>query len=153
MGNVTQSDSNNLNYFDKKNRVDSPDEINDLTIISATGDKIVKKHCENCQETITGTKKVVLDKFSQHIRIKHLNGLNVEIKPTSEKKSDDSEEKSMSKKCEICKQMISINDGMENYGEHIRSCQIYAVFFKKTSNGFECRHCSEKQSKREKIYD
>ena len=59
----------------------------DITIISDSNDQILTKNCRNCQESFTGTKKKVQDELYEHIKSKHLNGLNVQIVSTP-KKSD-----------------------------------------------------------------
>ena len=60
----------------------------DVTIISDSNDQILTKNCRNCQESFTGTKKKVQDELYEHIKSKHLNGLNVQIVATPKKSND-----------------------------------------------------------------
>ena len=60
----------------------------DVTIISDSNDQILTKNCRNCQESFTGTKKKVQDELYEHIKSKHLNGLNVQIVSTPKKSND-----------------------------------------------------------------
>ena len=113
---------------------------------------IVKKQCENCKEFFIGTKKEVQEKLYQHIKTKHLHGLNVDIKPSNEFSNGLKITHPKTEKCKICEAIIPI-DGRENFEEHFKSCRIYALFFKKTSKGFECLKCSEKSTEIKKLYD
>ena len=61
----------------------------DITIISDSNEQILTKNCRNCQESFTGTKKKVQDELYEHIKSKHLNGLNVQIVEKTPKKSND----------------------------------------------------------------
>ena len=112
----------------------------------------VKKQCENCKEFFIGTKKEVQEKLYQHIKTKHLHGLNVDIKPSNESNTEMKITHTKTEKCKICEAIIPIN-GRENFEEHFKSCRIYALFFKKTSKGFECLKCSEKSTEIKKLYD
>ena len=60
----------------------------DVTILSDSNDQILTKNCKNCQESFTGTKKKVQDELYEHIKSKHLNGLNVQIVATPKKSND-----------------------------------------------------------------
>ena len=60
----------------------------DITIISDSNDQILTKNCRNCQESFTGTKKKVQNELYEHIKSKHLNGLNVQIVATPKKSND-----------------------------------------------------------------